>query len=325
VEGWLGGQAGGGALADVLTGRVNPSGKLSETFPVDLQQTPTFPHFPGRAGHASYGEGVFVGYRYYDARRSEPLFPFGFGLSYTRFSYTGIRASATRFDADVPGAVTIEVDVRNIGPVDGQEVVQLYVHEVAPRVPRPPVELRAFGKVALSAGESKTLHFQLTRRDFAYYDTELRAWAVNAGAFDVRVGGSSRDLPLSLTLAVSARQSVMNFSRQSLVRDFKGTLGLYELLLRALGFGELLEDETAGLQDNLPVEELASRRKARRAHLAFADEMPINKVPAFSLGRFDEAWIDELIRLATQASSARGAATAKTSGATPDVKADPSA
>ena len=132
VEGWLGGQAGGGAIADVITGRINPSGKLSETFPKRLQDTPTFPDFPARNRRASYGEGVFIGYRYYDKKDVEPLFPFGFGLSYTTFVYTGIKASAPSIK-DTDG-VTIEVAVKNTGNVPGKEVIQLYLHEQNPAV-----------------------------------------------------------------------------------------------------------------------------------------------------------------------------------------------
>ena len=117
VEGWLGGQAGGGAIADVITGRINPSGKLSETFPKKLQDTPTFPDFPALNRRASYGEGVFIGYRYYDKKDVEPLFPFGFGLSYTTFEYTGIKAGS-RSIRDTDG-VTIEVVVKNTA-ISGQ-------------------------------------------------------------------------------------------------------------------------------------------------------------------------------------------------------------
>src|SRR6516225_9721646 len=135
LEVWLGGQAGGGAIADVLTGRVNPSGKLAETFPVRLEDTPCFPDFPSRIKEANYGEGIFIGYRYYDARKIAPLFPFGFGLSYTTFAYSGLRIGATAIrEGD---GVTVEVKINNTGPVAGQEVMQLYVREQRSKVVRP--------------------------------------------------------------------------------------------------------------------------------------------------------------------------------------------
>ena len=299
VEAWLGGQAGGGAIADVISGRVNPSGKLSETFPVSVEQTPTFPHFPGRDGHALYGEGVFVGYRYYDTRCLQPLFPFGFGLSYTRFAYTGVHSSSATFDATGTASITIEVSVKNIGTVAGQEVVQLYVHERTPAVVRPEIELRAFDKLALEPGEEKTLRFALSRRDFAYYDAQAGAWAVRSGTFDVRVGGSSRDLPLQVALEVQGRQQAKRLTTQSLVRDFKGLGGgdaHYAELVRALGMGELLE--AAKETPDMTAEQIAAQRKARMATFAFVDEMPVNKVPAFSLGHFTEARLAEMLRRA---------------------------
>ena len=296
VEAWLGGQAGGGAIADVLTGRVNPSGKLTETFPVALKQTPSYPNFPSHSGHAVYGEGLFVGYRHYDSRRIEPLFPFGFGLSYTSFAYTGIRSGATVFDADGEGPVTVEVSVKNVGAVAGQEIVQLYVHERAPAHPGPVNELRAFDKALLAPGEEKTIQFKLSRRDFAHYDVQAHDWAVHAGTFDVRVGGSSRALPLQLTLAVQAKPLAKRLTRKALVQDFKPWPALYEELARALGFNELF-DGTASTEGMTP-EQITAARKAMVATLAFVDEMPINKVPAFSHGALSEARLDEMLRTA---------------------------
>src|ERR1700674_356098 len=299
VEGWLGGQAGGGSIADVLTGRVNPSGKLTETFPADLEQTPTFPNFPSHSGHAAYGEGLFVGYRHYDIRRLEPLFPFGFGLSYTKFAYTGIRSGTAVFDADEGASVTIDVTVKNVGAVAGQEVVQLYVHERAPVLAGPEIELRAFDKVMLAPGEGKTLRFTLRRRDFAHYDVQAHAWPVNAGLFDVRVGGSSRELPLQLTFDVRAGRLAKRLTRRFIVQDFKDCTPLYEELVRALGFGELVEPADQASTAGMTPEQITAARKARAAGLAFVNEMPINKVPAFSHGALDEARLDEILSIAS--------------------------
>jgi beta-glucosidase len=188
------------------------------------------------------------------------------------------------------------VSVRNIGAVAGQEVVQLYVHERAPAVVRPENELRAFDKVALEPGEEKTLRFALTRRDFAYYDARAQAWSVRRGVFDVRVGGSSRDLPLQLAIAVHGRDAPKRLTRQSLVRDFKGIApgdAHYAELVRALGMGELLEPATE--TPKMTPEQIAAQRKARMATLAFVDEMPVYKVSAFSLGRFTETRLDEML------------------------------
>lgn len=300
VEAWLGGQAGGGAIADVLTGRVNPSGKLSETFPVGLEQTPAFPDFPGRAGHAWYGEGLFIGYRYYDKRGLQPLFPFGHGLSYTRFVYTAIRAGAAIFDADGAGELTIEVTLKNTGARAGQEVVQLYVRECQPRVVRPERELRAFAKLSLEAGEEQTVSFDLGRRDFAHYDIGLHDWAVHSGRFEVLVGGSSRDLPLTLAIEVQAsRQALHRLTRDSLVQDFRGRPGgdrAYAEMVRALGLGGLLEPADDPSTARLTPEQIAAKRKADSAALAFVNEMPLYKIPAMSGGVCTEARIAELLR-----------------------------
>jgi beta-glucosidase len=162
VEAWLGGQAGGGAIADVLAGRVNPSGKLSETFPARLEDAPGYPDFPARTREANYGEGTFIGYRYYDARKIDLLFPFGFGLSYTPFTYSDLWLSASAIkDTE---SVTVKVKIKNTGRVAGQEVVQLYAREQRPKVVRPAKELKAFTKVALQPGEEKAVSFQLGRR-----------------------------------------------------------------------------------------------------------------------------------------------------------------
>ena len=292
VEAWLGGQAGGGALADVLTGAVNPSGKLAETFPNSIYDTPTFPHFPARNRHANYGEGIFIGYRYYDTKNLPPLFPFGFGLSYTTFSYTGIKAAATTIkDTD---EFTVEVSVKNTGPVAGKEVVQLYLREQHPLVLRPEKELRAFQKVTLSPGEEKTVTFRLSKRDFAYYDSALRAWAVHSGKFDILAGGSSRDLPLKATVEMQATDlRYPKLTRTSMLKDFqnhpKGQ-AFYGELLDATGM------KIPSVDEGLSAEAAAEKKKARMAVMAFLDEMIVNKIPAFSEGKFTDDRLDEILR-----------------------------
>ena len=292
IEAWLGGQAGGGAIADVLTGAVNPSGKLAETFPNSIYDTPTFPHFPARNRHANYGEGIFIGYRHYDTKNLQPLFPFGFGLSYTTFSYTGIKTSASSMrDSD---DLTVEVSLKNTGPVAGKEVIQLYLREQHPLVLRPEKELRAFQKVALSPGEEKTVTFRLSKRDFAYYDTAVRAWSVRSGDFDILAGGSSRNLPLKTTVAVEATNiRYPQLSRTSMLKDFqnhpKGR-AFYGELLDATGM------EIPSLDPDLSAEAVAEKKKARMAVMAFLDEMIVNKIPAFSEGRFTDQRLDEILR-----------------------------
>jgi beta-glucosidase len=172
LEGWMMGQAGGAAIADVLFGKVNPSGKLAETFPLKLSDTPAHLNWPGGAGEVRYGEGLFIGYRYYDAKEMPVLFPFGHGLSYTTFAYSNARVSAATFK-DIDG-LTVAVDVTNTGSVAGKEIVQVYVHDRKSGLVRPQKELKGFSKVELQPGETRTVSIQLDFRAFAYYHPKYR-------------------------------------------------------------------------------------------------------------------------------------------------------
>ncbi len=191
LEAWMMGQAGGGAIADVLFGRVNPSGKLAETFPLRLADTPSYLNFPGENGAVRYGEGLFIGYRYYDTKQIPVQFPFGYGLSYTTFEYSEMRVSASHFK-DVDG-VTVLVDVTNTGQVAGKEIVQVYVRDPESRLIRPVKELKGFAKLDLQPGETKTASITLDSRAFAYYDPAYRQWITEDGEFDILVGASSAD------------------------------------------------------------------------------------------------------------------------------------
>jgi len=205
LEGWLLGQAGGGAVVDVLVGRTNPSGRLAETIPLRLQDTPSFTSFPGEESRVRYGEGIFVGYRHYDAVEREVAFPFGHGLSYTTFEHHDL--AVTVLDAD-PAAgfdqdrIQVEVQVTNTGERAGKEVVQVYVRDPEAHVARPVRELKAFAKVELDPGASASVAFRLTGRDLAYWSTRTNDWVLEGGAFAIDVGASSRDLRQSALVEV---------------------------------------------------------------------------------------------------------------------------
>lgn len=200
VEAYLGGQAVGGATRDILFGKVNPCGRLPETFPQKLAHNPSFLSFGGEGDYAPYQEGVFVGYRYYGKKEIEPLFPFGFGLSYTRFTYGNLRLSADRIlDTDL---LTVQVDVTNAGKVAGKEVVQLYVGDQESPVFRPLRELKGFAKVLLAPGETKTVSFTLEKRAFAYWNTRIQDWHVETGVFTIEIGHSCADIALSAPVTV---------------------------------------------------------------------------------------------------------------------------
>lgn len=205
VEGWLGGQAGGSGVVDVLLGTVNPAGRLAETLPLRLVDNPSYGNFPGELGHVRYGEGVLVGYRWYDARELDVAYPFGHGLSYTTFAYDGVSAEvlgSAALTADGDPVVRVRTTVTNTGERAGAEVVQVYVGDPEAQVQRPERELKAFAKVYLAPGESREVTLDLTARDLSYWHPVLRRWVVEGGEFVVSIGASSRDLLGSATVVV---------------------------------------------------------------------------------------------------------------------------
>jgi beta-glucosidase len=219
LEAWMMGQAGGGAIADVLFGRVNPCGRLAETFPLRLVDTPPYLNFPGGSGKVRYGEGLFIGYRYYDAKQVPVQFPFGYGLSYTSFTYQNARTSASSFK-DVDG-LTVSVDITNTGQLAGKEVVQVYVHDVRSKLIRPLKELKGFAKVALQPGETKTVSVNLDFRAFAYYHPAYRQWITEDGDFDILIGASSADIRQSLPVTLNSTLSLpCILSRESSSNDW---------------------------------------------------------------------------------------------------------
>ncbi|MDN3904663.1 glycoside hydrolase family 3 C-terminal domain-containing protein [Arthrobacter sp. YD2] len=198
LEAWLPGQACGEALADVLTGAVNPSGKLAETFPHRIEDTPAFGNYPGESGTVRYGEGIFVGYRWYDARRMEPAFPFGHGLSYTSFGYSGLALKTA--ESDEGQMVSVRLTVRNTGSCAGAEVIQLYVGAPGGTAPAAPRELRAFRKVYLEPDATADVAFDLPLAALARFDPAAHRWTADPGGYRIDVGSSSRDIRLSGSL-----------------------------------------------------------------------------------------------------------------------------
>lgn len=199
-----GGQ-GAKAVADILFGICSPSGKLPLTFPKTYRDTPTAINFPGEYGHVNYGEGIFVGYRYYDYKRIEPLFPFGFGLSYSAFSITDVNVSTCVYDNCAKEPLQVSVVVKNIGSVAAKEVVQLYIHADAPSLLRPEHELKAFQKVLLEPGQEQTVSLELLPRAFAAYDTELSAWVAEPGVYMLLLGNSSRNLTEQIRITLTGK------------------------------------------------------------------------------------------------------------------------
>lgn len=205
IQSWYPGQECGNAIADVLFGDVNPSGKLPQTFPVRLEDHPAFINYPGENGQVRYGEGVFVGYRYYEKKSVLPLFPFGFGLSYTTFTYDALTLSTQEL---APGeTLDVSITVTNTGQRAGQEVVQVYLRDSEASVQRPLKELKAFAKVRLEPGESRTVTVTLAQDALAYYDIAKRTWVAEAGGFEVLVGSSSQEIHAHASFTFSSTSS----------------------------------------------------------------------------------------------------------------------
>ena len=206
LQAWYPGMEGGNALAGVLFGDVNPSGKLPATFPKKLSDSPAHTFgpsaYPGVNGTVTYTEGLLVGYRWFDAKNLEPQFPFGFGLSYTTFEYSNLKLISTE------AGVTAEFEIKNTGAVGGAEVAQLYVQPEKPGVARPVKELKGFKKVWLKPGEQQTVSLPLTRTALAYYSPEQKSWVAEQGTYQILVGASSRDLPLSSSFHLDQTSTV---------------------------------------------------------------------------------------------------------------------
>jgi beta-glucosidase len=200
VEAYLGGEAGGEAVWSILFGEENPSGKLAESFPLDLAHVPCTSSFPMGPKVVDYRESLYVGYRYYDTVNAPLLFPFGYGLSYTSFAYHHLRVS--RHDLTQPELLVVSVEVTNTGTRTGQEVVQLYVHDVKSTVFKPVHELRGFAKINLKPGETGQVQFTLDDRAFSHYDVQHQAWLIESGDFELRVAASSRDIRLTDIITV---------------------------------------------------------------------------------------------------------------------------
>ena len=252
VQAWYPGQECGHAIADVLFGDVNPSGRLPQTFPKRLEDNPAYINYPGENGRVHYGEGIFVGYRYYDKKKIEPLFPFGYGLSYTTFAYRNLRLSASdtstglsaRVDADE--GLRVSVDVQNTGARAGQEVVQLYVRDLESSLMRPEKELKAFAKVNLEPGQTKTVTLTLNRESLAYYDDGEQQWVAEAGEFEVLVGSSSRDIRASAGFTLKATSRFGGSEKAAVRLGLNSTL---QLLLANEEARAILSRHLPGLLD----------------------------------------------------------------------------
>ncbi|MCV2394221.1 glycoside hydrolase family 3 C-terminal domain-containing protein [Actinotalea sp. M2MS4P-6] len=271
LETWLGGQAAGSAIADVLLGLREPGGRLTETVPLRLEDTPAFGNFPGEARTVRYGEGVLVGYRWYDTRDLAVAFPFGHGLGYTTFGYGPLTAAVRGTGAET--TIRAEVTVTNTGARRGKEVVQLYVADPESAVVRPVHELKDYATVVLEPGESTAVVFELPARALSYWHPELSRWVVEGGAFVLEAGASSRDVRARTEIEVVGEQLWGELTAESRVGEWRAHPVGAPLLADAMASAPEL-DETMQ---------------------AMVDEMPARVIAALGLAGFDLDGLDELV------------------------------
>ena len=270
LETYLGGQAGGAAAANILYGKINPSGKLAETMPLKLSDNPSYLNFGG-GEKVEYREGIFVGYRYYDTKEMDVAFPFGYGLSYTTFAYSNLKLSME--NPTEKDTVMVSADVTNTGKSAGKEVVQLYIRDLTGSAIRPEKELKGFEKVFLEPGETKTVTMELNKRSFAWYNTELHDWFAASGDYEILVGASSRDIRLSETLHLNSSQRLpmhvhMNTTLGDLLRNPETAEAAKKLIQKYLS-GE------AG-------SEAASEAVSEEMTMAMTDSMPLRALMGFA-------------------------------------------
>ena len=270
LETYLGGQAGGAAAANILYGKINPSGKLAETMPLKLSDNPSYLNFGG-GEKVEYREGIFVGYRYYDTKEMDVAFPFGYGLSYTTFAYSNLKLSME--NPTEKDTVMVSADVTNTGKSAGKEVVQLYIRDLTGSAIRPEKELKGFEKIFLEPGETKTVTMELNKRSFAWYNTELHDWFAASGDYEILVGASSRDIRLTETLHLNSSQRLpmhvhMNTTLGDLLRNPETAEAAKKLIQKYLS-GE------AG-------SEAASEAVSEEMTMAMTDSMPLRALMGFA-------------------------------------------
>ncbi len=287
LEAYLGGQAAGGAVVDLLFGKANPCGKLAESFPLRLEDTPCYLDFPGVGDHVVYSEGVYVGYRYYDKRRMEVLFPFGHGLSYTTFVYSNLRLSS---DVLTDGELTVTLDVCNTGSRAGKEIVQIYVRPDRIGMPRPVRELKGFAKVELAPGETKTVTFALDSRAFAYWEERIHEWYAEPGRYIIETAASSRDIRQSAALIYNGPSLPVELTPDSTIGD----------LLKVPGGAQIVEQLTAGMAAFFGADSegsAASEAISPEMVMAMMQDMPLHAMSAYAGEAFPKEAMEGMIAM----------------------------
>lgn len=288
VEAYLGGEAVGGAVVDILFGDVNPSAKLAETFPYQLEDNPSYLSGFGSGDSVNYAESIFVGYRYYDKKNMPVMFPFGFGLSYTTFDYSNLKVDKKELSDQE--TLTVSVDITNTGKVTGKEIVELYVADKESTVIRPLKELKGFEKVLLQPGETQTVNMTLDWRAFAYYEPKMKDWNVETGEFEILIGKSSEEIVLTETVVVNGTKKMpVTYTVNTTFGDLATTpqaMEIIEPILTAYNQSQITSDD-----------ENSSSAEAITAEMNAAMEkfMPLRAVISFSDGKITPDQIEEAV------------------------------
>ena len=284
VEAYLGGQAVGKAEVRVLFGEVNPSGRLSETFPNRLEDTPCYLTYGKGRDHAEYREGVFVGYRYYTTRDMDVQYPFGYGLSYTTFGYSDLATDKSGLtDADT---LSVSVDVKNTGDRSGKEVVQLYVAPVNSEVPRPLRELKGFEKVSLEPGEKKTVAFTLDDRAFAVWNADLHCWDVPDGAYKIQICRNAREVILETEVQVkNTKRPRQKYTANTCMGELFADPKAQQILGQMMGNNEQAKEMEEKSQGEAVSQEMLA---------AMMQDMPLRQLISFVPGMTWEA-VDQIL------------------------------
>ena len=285
LEAYLAGQAGGGAVVDLIFGAVSPCGKLAETFPLKLSDTPCHLNVPGDGDHVVYAEDIYVGYRYYDKKEMPVLFPFGHGLTYTTFEYSNLRLSGSVFTGE---PVTVSVDVTNTGKVVAKEIVQFYVRPDHPGKSRPIRELKAFGKLLLQPGETGTVTVTLDSRAFAYWEDGLEDWHVEPGKYVIEAAASSRDIRLSAEIAAEGKPYCPPITMDSTFGD-----------VMALPAARAAAENLAAQLRGAPV--MGGDEISAEMMEAMFRDMPLHAICSFENGKLKRADIAALVKTINEA------------------------
>ena len=284
LEAYLGGQAVGGSVVDLLFGKASPCGKLAETFPLRIEDTPAYLNFPGVGDHVTYAEDIFVGYRYYDKKKLDVLFPFGHGLTYTTFSYDSMNLSKEEFSGE---PISVTVEIANTGSFAAKETVQIYVRPESEEADRPVHELKGFEKILLQPGESGKVQISLDRRAFARWDEESGRWFVKEGRYVIEAAASSRDIRLSKTVYVHGGQETISVSADTTIGDLQripGAMQILSSLLKKMDiFASMSEENSLGDGTGEMVAKMM-------------EFLPLHALPSFAQGQITRTDIDELVK-----------------------------